>query len=124
MQQDFSYLDALLPADLHGYSGAPLVIDDAKFVTVVTNAANTVGAGHVVGTLSPDAPEIIGGYSLDRLKEACALAERIGTEKVVLVRFGDEQPEKTLLILMDALGDRFTSVAPIDLSSAYAPEVE
>ena len=124
MRQDFSYLDALLPTDLHGYGGAPLVIDDAKFVTVVTNAANTVGAGHVVGTLSPDAPEIIGGYSLDRLKEACALAERIGTEKVVLVRFGDEQPEKTLLILMGAFGDRFASVAPIDLSRAYAPEVQ
>jgi hypothetical protein len=43
---------------------------------------------------------------------------------VVLVRFGDEQPEKTLLILMGAFGDRFTSVAPIDLSRAYAPEVE
>jgi len=43
-------------------------------------------------------------------KEACALAERIGSEKVVLVRFGDEQPEKTLLILMGAFGDRFTSV--------------
>ena len=124
MRQDFSYLDALLPADLRGCGGAPWVIDDAKFVSVVTNVGNTVGAGHVVGTLSPDAPEIIGGYSLDRLKEVCALAERIGTEKVVLVRFGDEQPEKTLLILMDALGDRFTSVAPIDLSSAYAPEVE
>ena len=124
MRQDFSYLDALLPADLHGYGGAPLVIDDAKFVSVVTNVGNTVGVGHVVGTLSPDAPEIIGGYSLDRLKEACALAERIGTEKVVLVRFGDEQPEKTLLILMDVVGDRFTSVAPIDLSRAYAPEVE
>jgi hypothetical protein len=100
------------------------VIDDAKFVSVATNASNTVRAGHVVGTLSPDAPEIIGGYSLDRLTVACALAEQIGTEKVVLVRFGDEQPEKTLLILMDAFGDRFTSVAPIDLSSAYAPEVE
>jgi len=43
---------------------------------------------------------------------------------VVLVRFGYEQPEKTLLILMGAFGDRFASVAPIDLSSAYAPEVE
>jgi len=52
MRQDFSYLDALLPADLHGHGGAPLVIDDAKFVTVVANASNTVGAGHVVGTLS------------------------------------------------------------------------
>ena len=124
MRQDFSYLDTLLPTDLRGCGGVPLVIDDAKFVTVVTNTSNTVGAGHVVGTLSPDAPEIIGGYSLDRLKEACALAERIGTEKVVLVRFGDEQPEKTLLILMDVVGDRFTSVAPIDLSRAYAPEVE
>jgi len=31
---------------------------------------------------------------------------RIGTEKVVLVRFGYEQPEKTLLILMGAFGDR------------------
>jgi len=124
MRQDFSYLDALLPADLHGCCGMPWVIDDAKFVSVVTNAGNTVGAGHVVGTLSPDAPEIIGGYSLDLLTEACALAERIGTEKVVLVRFGDEQPKETPLILMDALGDRFTSVAPIDLSRAYAPEVE
>ncbi len=124
MRQDFSYLDALLPADLLGHGGVPLVIDDAKFVSVVTNTSNTVGVGHVVGTLSPDAPEIIGVYSLDRLKEACALAERIGTEMVVLVRFGDEQPGKTLLILMDVFGDRFVSVAPINISSAYAPEVE
>ncbi|MFA5409351.1 MAG: hypothetical protein WC343_11325 [Bacilli bacterium] len=116
---DFRFLSPLLAKSLRGMKGQEYSIGEAVLTGIVAHSDNTVGVGVIAGTVPADAREIIGCYSLEYLREAVSLADRIGVKDVVLAAYGDQVPQQALLLMIDTRGDRFVAVASKSLAMNY-----